>query len=207
MARLRKGACTMACLALLLLLPACPSEPEPTSDQRETRFGTTKAVVEWPVGSFQGKDHLGRDFGNGTVSGKTWIATFFFIQCTGPCPDMVRALKQIHDDTKDLEDARYVAFTFDPENDTVEALAEYARHWKVDPDRFHFVRLPTKKAVQELQESFKAASAQDYHHTPNFFLVDRNGNTRRWWDARQDDERASLTHDLRRLIAGKELGP
>ena len=207
MARLREGACTLVCFALLLLLPACPDRDEtPSTPADAPTFGTTKAVVRWKVGEFSGHDDCGRPIDNAKLSGKTWVATFFFINCTGPCPDMIRALKKVHDQTEDIADLRLVAFTFDPESDTVKALADYARAWKVDPHRFHFVRLGSLDEVQKLQESFNAASAEDFHHTPLFFLVDSTGHTRRFWDARADDERGHLVHDIRVLTSGKELG-
>jgi len=203
MTRLLIRARTTACLALLPLLAACTESD--TAPARGPTARTTKAIVNWKVGAFSGQDDRGRAITQADLEGNTWVATFFFIKCTGPCPDMVRALKTIHDQSRDLEDLRLVAFTFDPENDTVDALADYAKLWKVDPDRFHFVRLPTKKAVQELQASFKAASPEDFHHTPNFFLINREGVIRRFWDARQDDERGHLMVDLQRLSAGEPL--
>jgi hypothetical protein len=58
--------------------------------------------------------------------------------------------------------------------------------------------------VADLQQNaFKAGGAG--HHTALFFLVDQDGTVRRFWDARDDAERALLIRDARLLLSGSSL--
>ena len=195
--RVRASACS--CLILL----ACAACGE-AGDQPGNRSPNVKPVVAWDLPDFSCTDQLGRAIGKQELEGKIWVATFFFVQCTGPCPDMIRGLSELAKETRDMPDVRMVAFSFKPEEDTVSELADYAKAWRADPQRWHFLRTDSDAAAWELQEKGFKAGDMD-HHTANFFLVDRKGRVRRWWDARDEMERASMLADIKTLAAGEEL--
>ena len=198
--KLLRGAQLPTCSLLILL--ACASCGDDAQVPR--RSPNVKPVVAWDLPDFSCTDQLGRTIGKRELAGKIWVATFFFVQCTGPCPDMIRAHAELEKEPRDIPDVRMVAFSFRPEEDTVPELAAYAEAWRADPKRWHFLRAESGKAARDLQErGFKAGDMD--HHTANFFLVDRKGRVRRWWDARNEMERASLLLDIKTLAAGEEL--
>ena len=130
-----RGAQASACSLMLLLACAACGEDSVESTRRSPNF---KPVVAWDLPDFSCTDQLGRTIGKRELEGKVWVATFFFIRCTGPCPDMIRGLSELAKETRDIPDLRLVAFSFKPEEDTVAELAAYATSWHADPDRWHF---------------------------------------------------------------------
>lgn len=197
---LQKGAQATACsLLLLVALASCGKDSE-----EPPRLLNSKPVVAWDLPDFSCTDQLGRKIGKQELEGKIWVATFFFVRCTGPCPDMIRALSELAKESTDVADLRLVAFTFKPEEDTVEELSAYAKSWRADPERWHFLRAEDRETVWDLQEKGFKAGGTD-HHTARFFLVDQKGRVRRNWDARDEMERASLLLDIKTLAAGEEL--
>ena len=195
-ARPRSGFC--AGLLLVVLATGCspktPELPPPPKPQ-----------AKHPVVAFTYSDQFKQPFGLEDLKGKVWVATFIFINCSGPCPDMTRAMQAIQRETPGLDDLHLVTFTWEPQNDTAEALHAYGKTYRANFDRWHFLRGPDEKAVSDLQEKGFLMGARD-HHATYFTLVDQQGRVRRWYDARRDEERERLILDARALLAGKALG-
>jgi protein SCO1/2 len=192
-------------LALIAATAGCGQDPEaPPAAPSAAAFQNKKPIVQWELPAFTATDQRGVAVTNKDLEGKVTVVTFFFIRCSGPCPAMIQALSQVGRDAKDVEDLRLMAFTFKPEEDKVEDLERYARSWRLPPDRLRFLRTETGAEVRSLQENGFKAGGWD-HHSANFFLIDQKGRVRRWWDARDDHERAALIHDIRTLAAGRKL--
>ena len=201
----RRSATTRRGLVVLLALAVSGCAREPDDYQPAPRpFENRKPIVNWDLPAFRATDQEGRPVDNQDLEGKVTVVTFFFIRCTGPCPAMIQALAQVGRDAEDVEDLQLVAFTFKPEEDKVEDLARYARASRLPADRLRFLRTETAPEVRSLQENGFKAGGWD-HHSANFFLIDQKGRVRRWWDARDDQERAALIHDIRTLASGKDL--
>ncbi len=68
-----------------------------------------------------------------------WVADFVYTTCTGPCPMMSSQMHQLQNSTAEMTDVKLVSFTVDPAHDTPTVLAAYAKHFKQDPYRWHFL--------------------------------------------------------------------
>jgi protein SCO1/2 len=70
-------------------------------------------------------DRHGNIYGSADLRGHTWIASFIYTDCPGPCPLVVRRLKQIDQRLADQPAIRIISISVDPATDTPEVLREY----------------------------------------------------------------------------------
>ena len=114
------------------------------------------------------------------LKGSPWVAGFVFTTCAGPCPRVTAAMTKLQ---KSLpEDVKLVSFTVLPEIDTPEVLANYARFWDADPDRWHFLTGDKRAIYSLIEQGFKMPVQEltgpdrqpgyEVVHTTNLMLVD-----------------------------------
>jgi protein SCO1/2 len=108
------------------------------------------------VGEFALVDEAGRPFGSADLRGRVWIASFLETRCAADCEVLARKLARIQGRTRHLEPALHlVSFGVDPEHDTPQRLAAYARAHRASPRMWTFV---TGRA-EELRAVARAALA------------------------------------------------
>lgn len=86
--------------------------------------------------SFSLTGHYGEAVSSETLGGQVWVADFIFTRCGGICPAMTARLVRLRGGVPAA--VAFVSFTVDPEHDTPEVLAAYARGAGVSGD-WHFV--------------------------------------------------------------------
>jgi cytochrome oxidase Cu insertion factor (SCO1/SenC/PrrC family) len=112
------------------------------------------------VKPFELVDSAGRKVTHETLKGRPAIVAFVFTRCTGPCPQVTGSMKKLYDRT--MNDAiRLVTISVDPEYDTPEVLAEYAKNIGADGERWLFLT-GTQDAVRKVaEESFLSPMERD----------------------------------------------
>lgn len=146
------------------------------------------------------------------LRGQVWIGDFIFTNCASTCPMMTTQLHGIQEALGDVQNVRLVSFSVDPDRDTPERLAEYAKGYGARPDRWLFLT-GDKAAVRELSvEGFhlpagdttpedQAAGAETVLHSTRFVLVDHRGHIRGYYDGGDDAAMSQLKKDVRQLAA------
>lgn len=164
-----------------------------------------------PVGEFAFTERSGRAVGSKDLLGKVWVANFMFTSCPGICPRLSGEMAKLQ---KDLAKTGVVlvSFTVDPERDTTEKLAEYAKHYEADKDRWLFLTGNKEKLHQFIQESFRLAVgdegdkknplAMDITHSGKLVLLDRQSKIVGFFDP---EEPASMER-LRAKAAALDRG-
>jgi protein SCO1/2 len=133
---------------------------------------------------FEFTDASGKPFGSRQLEGKVWVVDFFFTNCPGPCPRMSKQLAELQERTRNLRDFRIVSITVDPGRDTPEALAAYAKRYKADPERWHFLTGRKDLIGNLMSEAFYLGFAENYEeHSTKFALVDRRMRLRGYYDS------------------------
>jgi protein SCO1/2 len=129
------------------------------------------------------------------LAGRVWIADFIYTTCAGPCPLLSANMAGLQ---KKLPPAiGLLSFTVDPDNDTPQVLADYARRFGADPKRWLFVTGPQAAQVRLLREGFLlpavaspgAPAGQNVSHSTKMVLIDAQGRIRGYYDG---DDAASL---------------
>lgn len=153
-------------------------------------------------------DHRGAAFGAAELRGKVYIADFVFTTCPTVCPRLTERMLEIQRRTDDLGDAlQLVTFTVDPENDTPEVLAAYAKKHEASPTRWTFLTGPLGEVETVVLRGFKIAMGKtqapsgmmEIFHGERLVLVDREGKIRRFYEA-NDPGIEEIIRDARLLL-------
>jgi cytochrome oxidase Cu insertion factor (SCO1/SenC/PrrC family) len=158
----------------------------------------TIADLNKTVQPFELTDQTGEPFKSDTLDGKVWVASFFFTNCPGTCWRLNQALSSLQGELDD--EVRLISITCDPKNDTPEALAKYAKHFKAEPERWTFLT-GDFKAIQKIgQQSFLVA-VQEGVHSERAMVVDRTGKVRGSFNMLDQDQIAKLKKTVGELLA------
>ncbi len=140
------------------------------------------------VKPFEFVDHNGSTYGSEDLDGKIWLATFIFTSCGVECPIVSLRMSQLHRRFEDNPDVKFVSVTVDPQTDTPERLAKYAkRYWAQDNWRFltgdadqinQMVKESFLLPVAETPEEESKIKAASFIHSDKIAVVDRSGMVR-----------------------------
>jgi protein SCO1/2 len=147
----------------------------------------------------------GQPFDSRTMDGHVWVADFIFTTCDGPCPMMSSTMRRLQDQTAtEFPELRFVSFTVDPARDTPPVMAEYAKRYRRDPNRWFFLT-GDQAALHNLSlDGFKLQSVDgSMTHSTRFVLVDRQRRIRGYYVTGEDGFQARLVHDIRQLSREK----
>ncbi|MFM2134341.1 MAG: hypothetical protein RL156_1622 [Bacteroidota bacterium] len=168
-------------------------------DKQNTSVAQTSLPVIKEAPLFTGIDQSGKVFSSSVLKGSMWIASFMFSECQGVCPVMNSTLEDIQK-LYSIPDLRFVSITVDPQTDTPEVLAEYAKRYKADPSRWWFVRME-KDSVRALsvQGFLLSDPVEPSAHSSRFVLVDRQSRIRGYYDCLDSAKVAELKGDIERI--------
>lgn len=155
------------------------------------------ADVRLPLPDFTLTTEQNKPFGLADMKGRVWVADFVFTTCPTVCPKLTKRMVEVQERTRALGDAVHLAtFSVDPENDTPDKLAAYARQYSADPARWTFLTgslaqiegtvVGGFKIVMGKKEAEPGGTLMTIFHGEKFVLVDREANIRGYFDA--DDE-------------------
>jgi protein SCO1/2 len=135
------------------------------------------------------------------LSDKVWIADFIFTNCTGPCPMMTSRMHRLSERLANQKDLRFVSISIDPERDTPQAMADFARRYRADTARWYFLT-GTRDALHYLNRKVFMLGDVDgsLEHSTRFVLVDRKGRIRGYYDSNDRANIEQLVQDIGRVI-------
>lgn len=135
------------------------------------------------------------------LSGKVWVADFIFTNCPTICPVMTREMAALQSEFSS-HDVNFISFTVDPERDTSEVLASYAKQYGADEKTWHFLTGEKEQIYQLANDGFKLAAAHHegvFPHSRKFVLVDPNGNIYGYYDSYNKAAMIQLRKDIKSL--------
>ena len=143
----------------------------------------------------------GAAFDSSSLSGKVWVADFFFTSCGGPCPVMTASMAQVQQALDMEQDLHMVSISVDPETDTPERLKAYGEKYGADFSRWHFLTGPIEAIQQLAVEGFKVGSVEDpVIHSTRFILVDTRGQIRGYYTGTEKEDVDRMTQDIQQLL-------
>ena len=136
---------------------------------------------------------------------KIYVADFFFTVCPGPCPIMTNNIGKLQEVFIKDDDVKFLSLSVTPEMDSVPVLREYATRNDVLDSKWN-ITTGVKKHIYELaRKSYFAVvdegdgGLQDFIHTPNFVLVDKQKQIRGIYDGTNDKDIQRLIKDIKIL--------
>ncbi len=144
------------------------------------------------VPTFSLTHHDGTTVTRELFSGEPWIADFIFTRCAAICPRMTSQMNHVVESLGEDSPVRIASFSVDPEHDTPEVLAEYARKHGAG-DGWYFLTGETETLHKLSREGFMlgvestppadiALGNDPIIHSNRFVLVDRQNRIRGYYD-------------------------
>jgi len=177
-------------IIVLLLLTACTHNDLP---------------VMSTLPEFSFTERSSREVKSQELAGKVWVADFVFTSCGGFCPLMTEKMRKLQDMLP--PQVQLVSFSVDPERDTPQVLAEYAKRYGADPNRWWFLTGNKDSLYKLSKEGFKLAiddtggtDVEPIVHSVRFALVDQMGRIRGYYSMDEEPELAHLVRDAKSLL-------
>jgi protein SCO1/2 len=162
------------------------------------------------VGDFALTDQAGRAVTAETLRGKVWAAAFFFTRCPTVCPRITRCMRELQKAAAERKLAlELVSFSVDPENDTPEVLAAYAKQYEADLSSWRFLTGDLEVVRKTSEQGFKLAldgkatpGAEHFglFHGSHLVLVDGTGQIRGYYRTSEDEQMKLLLSDAATLL-------
>lgn len=142
-----------------------------------------QAVHKIPMFSFINQN--GETVTNNTYKNKIYIADFFFTNCPGICPKLTENMGSLQEAYKNDHDIMLLSHTVMPWKDSVSVLKDYAQKNNINAVKWHLVT-GDKDALYNIartgyfadEDFIKTQDANDFIHTENFILIDKQGYIR-----------------------------
>lgn len=144
---------------------------------------------------------------NDSLSGKIYVANFFFTICPSVCPRMTANLERVQAEFITDDSVLLISHTVMPWVDSVAALKTYAMEKGVKSGKWHLVTGEKPEIYSLARNSYFAdegfgksvTDEADFLHTENIVLVDPEGHLRGVYNGTIPLEMARLIEDIYRL--------
>ena len=140
-------------------------------------------------------------------NGSVYVTDFFFTTCHTICPIMSNQMERVVEKFKGNPEVKFLSHTVDPETDTVEQLKRYATEHNADSKQWMFVTGDKKMLYGIARRSYLLNAEQgdggpdDFIHTQNFALIDKEKHIRGFYDGTDSTEINQLMKDIDLLLA------
>ena len=158
-------------------------------------------VFDFSLTDQTGKIVTRKDFENSIT-----VVDFFFTSCQGICPVMNSQMKRVYEKFKGNPEVKFISHTVNPEKDSAEVLAEYAKHYNADANQWHFVTGDKPQLYNLARKSYLISNTtgnggkEDFVHSQNFALIDKIGHIRGVYDGTDSIEVNRLMVDMNVLL-------
>lgn len=163
---------------------------------------SVKNKTDHRVADFELINQLGDTVRGSDAEGKIRIVDFFFTRCTTICPVMNENMAKVQAQFTDDDDILLLSHSVTPEMDSVPELAAYAERFGALPNRWWLLTGPKSHIYELARKSYFAVldegdgGLQDFIHTENVVLVDKEGRLRGYYDGTSAKEMGKLVKDV-----------
>ncbi len=166
------------------------------------------------VGNFRLIDQNGDSLTPADFNGKIYVTEFFFTTCGTICPKMNRQMLRVYQEFKDNPDVMILSHTVTPEIDSAAVLKAYAEKLGVTRhDKWKFATGNRKEIYRLARKVYFAATSEgdgsinDFVHTENFVLVDKEKRLRGFYDGTSKEDVDRLIDDIYTLLSEYQNNP
>ena len=140
------------------------------------------------------------------LRGKIHVACFFFTLCPSLCPKIMGNMKVVQDSFQHDKNFIIASYSVMPDRDSVPMLRSYAAKNQIINNKWHLLTGDKKQIYQLARKSYFAdenlgvqKGENDFLHTENFILVDKNLRIRGIYNGTLSLEIEQLIKDIRAL--------
>ena len=154
------------------------------------------------VAAFELVNHNGKTITEKDYENKIYVTDFFFTRCPSICPIMSNNMEKLQQTFLEDKEVMFLSMSVTPIMDSIPILKKYAeKHGVVDSkwniatgDKKHIYNLARKSYFAVVDQG--DGGLQDFIHTPNFILVDKEKRIRGVYDGTLDDEIERIIQDI-----------
>jgi protein SCO1/2 len=154
--------------------------------------------------SFSFANQNGQTVDEKTFQGKVVVVDFFFTHCPSICPKMTNNLTSVRYAFKNDTNVVINSFSIDPERDSIEALAVYAKRFNVTGG-WNFLTGSKQNIYRVARKGFYITATDgdggpnDFIHSDQLVLVDQKGRIRGYYDGTDASVMPQLINDIKQL--------
>jgi protein SCO1 len=203
-------------ISSIFLLSCQPSSKERPKEEGLPYYHTPDFTPVWisekyqldtlhTLAPFAFTNQNGQEITQNTFKGKVHVANFFFTICPSLCPRLMSSMQEVQKVFKDDPKVLIASYSVTPERDSVSVLRAYATEHKI-LDRWHLLTGDKKMIYQTARKSYFAdenlgvqKGENDFLHTENFILVDKNLHIRGIYNGTLALEIEQLVKDIKAL--------
>ena len=148
----------------------------------------------------------GNTISNKTFSNKIYITDFFFTTCPGICPKMTASMMGLQKEYINDDEVMLLSHSVTPDIDLVPILKKYALKNEIVSSKWHLVTGNRKEIYDLGRKSYfveedlgKEKTEDDFLHTENFVLIDKNKNIRGIYNGLNPNDIVQLIADIKTL--------
>lgn len=169
----------MSTIALLLIATAAAGVPQ---DHHHDVMPSAETVPGESIYQLQADltDQAGKHTTLAAARGHPTLITMFYASCQGICPVLAMTLQRMEGELTPAERARLrvTMISFDPERDTVQALAKFATSHAIDGDRWRLARASgdtVRDIAAALGIRYRPLPDGSFSHSATILLLDADG--------------------------------
>jgi len=159
------------------------------------------------IAPFSFTDQSGQIITNDSLTGKIYVANFFYSICPSICPKMMRNLKTLQDTFRLDNRIKLVSFSVMPWADSVGRLKQYGIENNINSKQWHLLTGNKDKIYTLGRQSFFAEKTlgiqknnTDFLHTESMLLIDKKARIRGVYNATQKVDIERITEDISVLL-------
>jgi len=174
-------------------------------------FGDVKLPVLSYVQPFAFTDQDNQVITQKDLTGKVYVAEYFFTTCKGICPKLNTNMKSVYEAFKNEKDFAILSHTVDPETDTVARMKRYADSLGAKAGHWFFLTGRKDSLYRAARVSYLLDDPKNsddkiedqFIHTQFFALMDKSGRVRKIYDGLKKEELDELEKDIPKLLNEK----
>jgi len=160
------------------------------------------------IKDFQFTDQHGQLTSQKFVEDKIYVTDFFFTTCQSICPIMTGQMHRVSEAFLEDDEIKFLSYSVLPDVDTPEVLNEYAKANEVKYDQWRMLTGNKEEIYKMARKSYftlkktevgSGDGGNDFIHTNNFVLIDKQNRIRGYYDGTSRKEVSKLIEDIKIL--------
>ena len=204
-------------LSFWILIVSCSQKQEKNQEKRLPFYHTADFTPQWisdksqldtlhSLANFEFTNQNNQKITQENLRGKIHVACFFFTLCPSLCPKIMGNMKVVQDSFQHDKNFIIASYSVMPDRDSVPMLRSYATKNQIIDNKWHLLTGDKKQIYQLARKSYFAdenlgvqKGENDFLHTENFILVDKNLRIRGIYNGTLSLEIEQLIKDIRVL--------
>ncbi len=209
--KLKKILKAFAVFALLGFISCNNNSPKFLLPVLGEKIAKNNDTVYHSVKDFNLQNQFGEPISKQTVSGKIYVANFFFATCQSICPIMSTNLINVQKAFEKDDSLLILSHSVNPLHDTVEVLKNYGMTYRAIKNKWHLLTGDKKQIYELAKTSYLVNAFEDdgspegFLHSELFLLIDTKGRIRGAYDGTDEAQVKKLIEDVKLLKTENSL--